>query len=149
MAVAVCVQRLPSLSRETVDVERRYRELKVRRVQRRPLATRDLRCLRHSAIPSVCVCVCVCVVQEQVRVERSKLSDFELEEREVARLKKERERRAMEEEVLQEVSPYNCTPIMPTIARFFQQLCCLQFMLACRYKSLISVEAIVGIMFGY
>ena len=43
------------------------------------------------------------VLQEQVRMERSVLSDFELQEREVARLKRERERRAMEDEVLQEV----------------------------------------------
>ena len=43
-------------------------------------------------------------------MERSVLSDFELEEREVARLKREREKRAMEDEVLQEVRP-------PTTAR--------------------------------
>ena len=36
-------------------------------------------------------------------MERSLLSDFELKEREVERLRRERERRAMEEEVLQEV----------------------------------------------
>lgn len=30
VVVAVCVQRLPTLSKETADVERRYRELKVR-----------------------------------------------------------------------------------------------------------------------
>ena len=30
VVVAVCVQRLPTLSKETVDVERRYHELKVR-----------------------------------------------------------------------------------------------------------------------
>jgi large subunit ribosomal protein L46 len=37
-----------------------------------------------------------------VRAERSLLSDFELQEREIARLRRERERRALEEEVLQE-----------------------------------------------
>lgn len=40
-----------------------------------------------------------------MRIERSVLSDFELQERQVERLKRERERRAMEEEVMQEVSP--------------------------------------------
>ena len=36
-------------------------------------------------------------------MEHSVLSDFELQERKVARLKRERERRAMEDEVLQDV----------------------------------------------
>ena len=42
-----------------------------------------------------------------MRAERSRLSDFELQEREVARLKRERERRATEDEVLQEVRQHS------------------------------------------
>lgn len=67
VVVSVCVQRLPTLSRDTSEIERRYQQLK-----------------------------------ERVRIERSVLSDFELQERQVERLKRERERRAMEEEVMQE-----------------------------------------------
>lgn len=72
IVVAVCVQRLPSLSREKTDVERRYQKLK-----------------------------------EQLRVERSRLSDHELEEREYVKQKRERERQALEEDVVVESSRHS------------------------------------------
>lgn len=42
-------------------------------------------------------------MQEQLRVERSRLSDHELEEREYVKQKRERERQALEEDVVVEV----------------------------------------------
>ena len=40
-----------------------------------------------------------CQLQDQLRLERSRLSDFELEEREHMRMKRQREKRALEEDV--------------------------------------------------
>lgn len=61
---AVCVQRMPSLSRDKTDIELRYEQLK-----------------------------------DKIRIEKSKLSDFELEEAEHLAIKKEREKRALEEDL--------------------------------------------------
>ena len=61
---AVCVQRMPSLSREKSEIELRYEELK-----------------------------------DTIRAEKSKLSDFELEEVKHLKMKKERQRRALEEDL--------------------------------------------------
>ena len=61
---AVCVQRMPSLSREKTEMELRYEELK-----------------------------------DTVRAERSRMSDFELEGAEHFKTKKERQRRALKEDL--------------------------------------------------
>ena len=61
---AVCVQRMPVLSRERTDLEIRYQEM-----------------------------------SDQVRMERSRRSDFELEEMEFDKVKKARIKKAQEEDI--------------------------------------------------
>ena len=61
---AVCVQRMPSLTREKTAMELRYEEMK-----------------------------------DTLRAERSRMSDFELEELEHFKMKKERQKRALEEDM--------------------------------------------------
>ena len=61
---AVCVQRMPSITREKTELELRYEELK-----------------------------------DTMRAERSRLSDFELDEAKHLEMKKEREKRALEEDI--------------------------------------------------
>ena len=61
---AVCVQRMPSITREKTEMELRYEAMK-----------------------------------DAIREERSRLSDFELDEAKHQEMKKERERRALEEDI--------------------------------------------------
>ena len=61
---AVCVQRMPSITREKTEIELCYEELK-----------------------------------DTMREERRRLSDFELDEARHLEMKKERERRALEEDI--------------------------------------------------
>lgn len=61
---AVCVQRMPSITREKTDIEQCYEELK-----------------------------------DALRMEKSRLSDFELEEAKHFEMKKERQRKALEEDM--------------------------------------------------